>query len=454
MSNWEWMSPGGLPGLQNRWRVALRVAVGSTPMHSRLQIIAREGKKALIMEQIEQHTLHLEEIRKQVDRVFGVTRPLIGGAEQPYVVKYFGQLLLDSEEAYNRLAAALRPYDVTPLFRIEDDQQVIIVKAGVVTPRPSDPRLNLVLFIATLFSVFYAGALYVYDGPLPESVFQQLLVPLLNLWTGWPFAVSILAILLAHEFGHYLAARYHKTQVTLPYFIPFPLSVLGTMGAVILWKEPPKNKKILLDIGIAGPLAGLAVAIPVLLIGLWLSPVQPIPEADALSTGFSLEGNSILYLAAKYVVHGQLLPAPVSYNGAAPVVYWLRYLITSQPIPYGGMDVFMHAVAWAGWAGLLVTALNLIPAGQLDGGHVINVLFGEKARTLLPVVLIVLGALGFFWSGWWFWVLLLLLLGRFYAEPLDQITPLDNPRKALAIFGMVVFVLVFIPVPLVLVSAL
>jgi membrane-associated protease RseP (regulator of RpoE activity) len=276
-----------------------------------------------------------------------------------------------------------------------------------------------------------------------------LLAPLLKIYTGWPFAVSILAILLAHEFGHYLAARYHKTEVTLPYFIPFPLSALGTMGAVILWKEPPKNKKILLDIGIAGPLAGLVVAIPILLLGLWLSPVQPIPQADAVGPGFSLEGNSILYLAAKYIVHGQLLPAPASYGGVNPVLYWLRYIVTSQPIPYGSMDVFMHPVAWAGWAGLLVTALNLIPAGQLDGGHVVHVLFGDRAQAFLPVVLIVLGALGIFWPGWWFWVFLLLLLGRVYAEPLDKITPLDNKRKALAILGVIVFFLVFIPVPLV-----
>jgi membrane-associated protease RseP (regulator of RpoE activity) len=402
------------------------------------------------MEAVEQHVQQLDEIRKQVDRVFRVTRPLIGGSDQDYLAKYFGQLLLDSEEAYERLAAALRPYEVTPFFRIEDEQQVVIIRAGVVNPRPSNPRINLILFLVTLFSVFYAGALYAYDGPLPESALQQLLVPLLKIWTGWPFAVSILAILLAHEFGHYLMARYHKTEVTLPYFIPFPLSVLGTMGAVILWKEPPKNKKVLLDIGIAGPLAGLVVAIPIVLLGLWLSPVQPIPQPD--TTVFSLEGNSILYLAAKYVVKGQLLPAPTSYGDVNPVLYWLRYLLTGQPIPFGSMDVFMHPVAWAGWAGLLVTALNLIPAGQLDGGHVVNVLLGDRARALLPAVLIVLGALGFFWSGWWFWVFLLLLLGRVYAEPLDKITPLDNKRKALAILGVIVFVLVFIPVPLMLVG--
>ncbi|MBN2502894.1 MAG: site-2 protease family protein [Anaerolineales bacterium] len=404
------------------------------------------------METNEQYIQSLDEIRKQVNQVFKVARPLIGNSEQGYLAKYYGELLLDSESAYDQLAAALRPYEVTPFFRIEEDQQVVIVRAGVVNPTPSNPRLNLILFIITLFSVIYAGALYSYDGPLPENAFQQLLAPLAQIWTGWPFAVSLLAILLAHEFGHYLMARYHKTEVTLPYFVPFPFNPLGTMGAVILWKEPPKNKKILLDVGIAGPLAGLVVAIPVLLLGLWLSPVQQLPTADNIGLGFSLEGNSILYLAAKYIIHGQLLPAPVSYGDVNPVVYWARYVLTGQPVPFGGMDVFMHPVAWAGWAGLLVTALNLIPAGQLDGGHVVNVLFGERARTFLPVVLIVLGGLGFIWPGWWLWVFLLLLLGRAFAEPLDMITPLDNRRKAVAIFGVIVFVLVFIPIPLLLIT--
>jgi membrane-associated protease RseP (regulator of RpoE activity) len=119
----------------------------------------------------------------------------------------------------------------------------------------------------------------------------------------------------------------------------------------------------------------------------------------------------------------------------------------------GGIDVMIHPVAWAGWAGLLVTALNLIPAGQLDGGHVIYVLFGKHARLLWPVIMAVLIGLGFFWSGWWLWALIILLLGRVYAEPLDQITQLDPPRRLVAVLGIVVFILVFTPVPLVAVTA-
>ena len=218
------------------------------------------------------------------------------------------------------------------------------------------------------------------------------------------------------------------------------------MGAFIRLKEPPRNKRVLLDIGITGPLAGLVVAIPVLLLGLSLSTVEPVQVQPG--TGLLLEGNSILYLLAKYTIFGQMLPAPSSYNGLPPLLYWLRYYFTSQPLPIGGMDVWISPVAWAGWAGLLVTALNLIPAGQLDGGHVIYTLLGRRSRLLLPFILVALVLLGFVWQGWWLWAALILILGRFQAEPLDQITTLDPRRVVVAILGLIIFVLVFTPVPL------
>jgi membrane-associated protease RseP (regulator of RpoE activity) len=219
------------------------------------------------------------------------------------------------------------------------------------------------------------------------------------------------------------------------------------MGAFIRLKEPPKNKRILLDIGIAGPLAGLVVAIPVLLYGLSLSKLDTITLHPGQA--FTLEGNSLLYLAAKFLIFGQLLPAPASYGGVSPLFYWVRYFFTSQPLPLGGVDVLISPVAWAGWAGLLVTALNLIPAGQLDGGHVMYVLLGKRARQLWPAIMIALILLGFAWSGWWLWALLIFMLGRLYAEPLDQITPLDPRRRAVAWLGILIFFLVFTPVPLV-----
>ncbi len=393
-------------------------------------------------------TLDIDILTQIVRRYLKIEDITSGTREKIYLVRYRGKLYTeDSEEAYNRLSENLKPYGLLPLFRKEGDQHVILLAPDAFKTRPSNPWVNLVLFVLTFLSVLFAGVLYTYNGPLPEDpsgIFRTLLV---NLPIGFPFAASLLTILLAHEFGHYLAGRYHKAAVTLPYFIPFPLSPFGTMGAFIQMKKPPKNKRILLDIGIAGPIAGLVVAIPVLLYGLSLSTIEPIMAPAG--TGFQLEGNSILYLLAKFAVFGQWLPAPSDYAGVSPLVYWIRYFFTSQPLPIGGMDVFIHPVAWAGWIGLLVTALNLVPAGQFDGGHVIYVLLGERAKKLVPFILVGLVLLGIVWTGWWLWAFLVFFLGRVYAEPLDQITGLDQKRKALAVLGIIIFILVFTPVPMV-----
>ncbi len=374
----------------------------------------------------------------------------LGNAKDSYLVRYRGKIRGDSAEAYDQLAARLRPQGITPLFRKDHDTQVVLLVDGVLESKQSNPVVNLVLFIVTLVSVIFAGSMNTFTEPA-SSVGQYILGLLRNMPNGLPFAAALLAILLAHEFGHYLAGRFHNTNVTLPYFIPLPISPFGTLGAFIQLKEPPKNRRILLDIGIAGPLAGLVVAIPVLLLGLALSKVEVI--SPIAGQGMQMEGNSILYLLAKFAIFGQILPHPASYGGMSPILYWIRYFFTGQPFPWGGVDVMISPIAFAGWAGLLVTALNLIPAGQLDGGHVMYVLLGRKARMLLPVILAALVLLGFVWAGWWLWAFLLFLLGRLYAEPLDQITSLDLPRKAVAILGLVIFFLVFTPIPLIVVMA-
>ncbi len=379
-----------------------------------------------------------------VSRIFLIEDFTLGNSRQDYVVRYRGRLRLqDSAAAYDQLASALRPQNLTPLFRIEEGRQVVYVVPGRPTPKASNPVVNLVLGVLTFFSVVLTGALFGMTEELPADIGRAILVLLDR---GWPFAVSMLAILSAHEFGHYLAGRRHGVHVTLPYFIPMPFSAFGTMGAFINMKEPPKNRNHLLDIGIAGPLSGLVVAIPVLFIGLALSNItRLVPEPGTM---IQLEGNSILYLLAKFLTFGQLLPAPASYD-TSPLLYWIIYFFTGQPLPLGGIDVNLHPVAWAGWAGLLVTAMNLIPAGQLDGGHMLYVLIGrEKARKVLPFVLGALVLLGLFWQGWWIWAVIIFLLGRSYAEPMDQITPLDDNRKKLAVLALVVFLLTFIPVPL------
>jgi membrane-associated protease RseP (regulator of RpoE activity) len=208
--------------------------------------------------------------------------------------------------------------------------------------------------------------------------------------------------------------------VTLPYFIPMPLSFVGTFGAFIQLRSPVRNRNQLFDVGVAGPLAGLVITIPLLLIGLSLSTVQPLPTDE----GYILEGNSLLYVGAKYLIHGQILPS-------------------------NGVDVFLHPMAFAAWFGLLVTAFNLLPVGQLDGGHVVFTVIGNKMRyvgTLFVGILLIMGVA--FWQGWFVWAILIFLLGVDHPPPLNDVTPLDGRRKWLAALTVVIFLLVFVPVPL------
>lgn len=380
-----------------------------------------------------------------VRRIFHIDDITTGNPQKDYLVRYRGRLLSeDSATAYDQLSAGLAPLGITPLFRIENDQQVILLVPKRPAPKPSNPWVNGVMFVLTFLAVSFAGLSN--SGEMPPADPLQGFLAIFRL--GWPFTVSLLAILLTHEFGHYLMSRHHHVHATLPYFIPF-LPPFGTMGAVIMMKEMPKNRRQLLDIGLAGPLSGLVVAIPVLIIGLLLSHIERLPASVAPGTYFMLEGNSLLYLLLKFIVFGQWLPTPASYGGMSGVLYWLRFFFSGQPYPFGGLDVTLHPVALAGWAGILVTALNLIPAGQLDGGHVMYVLLGKKkAARLLPFLIGAAILLGFFWNGWWLWAALLFFLGRAYDDPLDQITPLDSRRRALAILALVIFILVFTPVPM------
>lgn len=389
---------------------------------------------------------------------FGLLRPIVAqvmdiqdvtmGRNEKYTVRFRGMLRIDSEEAYTKVEAGFHERNFTPLFRLEDGQQVILAMPGAVDPRPINPQINLVMFIITAFCVFYTGAFYELSATATSDV-QLLLDSLFKIYVGWPFAVSLLAILLAHEFGHYFVARFHKSPATLPFFIPLPapLSPFGTLGAVIVAQKPFRNRRVQLDIGIAGPWAGFLVAIPVLIIGLMRSHLAVINVPAG--AGASFEGNSIFYLAIKYLLFGKLLPQPVDYGAYGALVYWVRYIFTGTPLPLGALDVTLDQVAWAGWAGLLVTGLNLIPVGQLDGGHAISVLIGPATKRLVPVILVLMVGLGFFWNGWWLWAALIYFLNQRSAEILDEITPLDPTRKVLAIATLILFVIVFIPVPLI-----
>lgn len=337
------------------------------------------------------------------------------------LASFYGKLTLDSETAYAQLDAACQPLNMLPVFREEQEKQVIHIIEGRVIPEQGGGWLSLILFVMTVFSVLYVGAMMAIneigatDLPRALELSENMTA---QLWRGLPYAASILLILGAHELGHYFMSRWHGVAASLPYFIPFPISLFGTLGAAIRLREPMRNRKILLDVGAAGPLAGLIFALPILFIGLATSHVGTI-SGEGL-----VEGNSILYALAKIITFGRFLPD-------------------------GSSDVFVNQLAWAGWTGLFVTGLNLIPLGQLDGGHIIYSLVGFRARYLYYPVIISVALLAAFASPALMLLLLLLIfLGRFYARPLDDITPLDRRRRALAVFTLVVFCLVFVPIPL------
>ncbi len=319
-----------------------------------------------------------------------------------------GRLLRPAEEAYAPAAKRLQPLGYTLLFRRRGEDDIILAVPGLLQVNGSRNGLGVLLFLLTAASMVVTN----------WNPYQGLAA---NLLAGGQFMASLLAILTAHELGHFFVGRHFGVPLSLPYFIPMPfLSPFGTMGAFIRLKAPPTNRRVLLAIAVAGPLAGLALALPLLFVGLKLSDLGPILTGQ----GAVQEGNSLLYAAAKFLVFGRWLPG-------------------------GGVDVYLHPVAFAAWAGLFVTGLNLIPAGQLDGGHVAYALIGERARHLTLAIIVSLLLMGLVWPGWLLWSALLFFLGRSFATPLDDITRLDRRRLVLAVAMLVVFVLIFTPIPLV-----
>ncbi|MBC7234383.1 MAG: site-2 protease family protein [Chloroflexi bacterium] len=339
---------------------------------------------------------------------------IILGERRREALRVRGRLLVDAEEAYERLAPVARARGRTLLLRREGEDILAIFIEGVIRPEPNNRWVPILLAILTVISVHTTYVLlWVSDEFSLAGLWR-------NLGKGWPFTLSLLGILLTHELGHYFMARHHGVAVTLPYLIPFPMSLFGTMGAVIRMKDIPPSRRAMLRIGAAGPLAGLLVAVPITLIGLSLSEVGPLPPEG----GYVMEGNSLLYALLKIAVFGRFLPS-------------------------GGEDVLLHAMALAGWAGLLVTSFNLMPAGQLDGGHVAYALWGRWARYATWGVIGLLVVLGLVvWQGWLIWAGLVFFFARQQVAPLNDVSTLSAGEKALAVLILALFVLMFTPLPL------
>ncbi|MFH1852090.1 MAG: site-2 protease family protein [Candidatus Neomarinimicrobiota bacterium] len=289
-----------------------------------------------------------------------------------------------------------------------DDVRLTARDRKILLRLPIIPRINLVLFLLTGLTTLLAGALMAGGNPLTNPA---------DLWQGLPFSFTLLMILGFHEFGHYYFARKHRVDATLPYFIPAP-TLIGTFGAFIKIKSPIYRRDALLQIGAAGPIAGFMVAVPALVVGLIKS--QVVTTTDALA-GFIL-GDSLLM---------KLLIA-LTHPGLAE-----------------NQDIMLHPIAFAGWIGLLVTMLNLLPIGQLDGGHIAYVILGEKHNRLAWAALLSLLPLSILSLNWLFWGILILVLMRTAKHPpiMDIGTPLGRRDRLIGFATLVIFILCFTPVP-------
>lgn len=289
---------------------------------------------------------------------------------------------------------------------------------------PSRPWVNVLLFALTVLSTFFVGLthavsfLYAGDAGLDQAGLAAALLGDPRVVTlGGIYAAVLLIILLGHEMGHYLTCRRYGILASLPYFIPAP-TLIGTLGAYIRIKSPITLKRQLLDIGVAGPLTGFLLSLPALTVGLALSRIVPaLPPEETLEFGEPL-----------------LLKA-------------IAALVLADVPP--GYDVLFHPVGFAGWVGLLVTAFNLFPLGQLDGGHVAYAVAGRRSGPIARILLgafVVLGV--FFWVGWLVWALIILLMGLKHPRILDEEAALSPSRKILGICALAVFVLSFAPAPI------
>ncbi len=235
---------------------------------------------------------------------------------------------------------------------------------------------------------------------------------------GFWYAFPLMSILLCHEMGHFVMSQTYGVEATLPFFIPFPLSPFGTFGAIIKMKGLIPNRKALFDIGAGGPLAGLILTFPAIYFGLKASKIVPL---NSLHGRGLILGDSLLFKGLQYLALG--------------------------PIPKG-YDVVLHPAAYAGWVGLFVTALNLLPIGQLDGGHILYALFGPKSLKVYRVGILLFAVYALFFNlEWVLLVTLLFFFGLKHPPPLDDVTPLDSKRRVIGIIMLIIFFSSFMPSP-------
>lgn len=351
-------------------------------------------------------------------------------SRDPLHVAFVGQLLRSPDMAFQHLEPRFAELGMLPLLRHEHGRDLVLARPAPPARGPRRVRINLVLFLLTVLSVMMAGTMMALppsaEGRLASAeglgeTLSTLFTLFLQHWPlGIPFTVALLGILGVHEFGHYFVARRYRLDVSLPYFIPFPNMLTGTMGAVIRIESPFASRKALYDVGIAGPLAGLAVALPVVVIGLRGAKIVPLDLAP---------GDCVM-------IFGE----PLLFRG-------LAYLLAGPRPP--GTDLAMSPLVMAGWWGLLVTALNLLPISQLDGGHISYAIFGRFHRYVAWSVYLLAVFLALTRSPGYLPLLLLVLLMRIDHPPaLDDLTPVGTGRRVLGILTLLSLFVLATPTPL------
>lgn len=276
--------------------------------------------------------------------------------------------------------------------------------------------LAISLFLLTLISTTIMGTIWV--GNLKPSLsFKELFFQITSLQTiykGLNFSVPLLFILLCHELGHYLACRKYRVDATLPFFIPVPFGI-GTLGAFIKIKEPFPSKRILFDVGVSGPIAGFIASIPFAIIGIWTTKIVHFISSE----------NEIL------------LQDPLFFK----ILIYLKFK------PNLDETIILTPFIFAAWIGFLATMLNLLPFGQLDGGHIIYSLFGRFQRKIVFPLYILLLFMGIYWWGWFFWAVIIIIMNPFHPPSWDENIPIDKKRKIIGIIVLIIFILAFMPVP-------
>jgi membrane-associated protease RseP (regulator of RpoE activity) len=345
------------------------------------------------------NNLH-DEIESFLEEVMDIKRSRM---EHFYLV-WEGSFTVPEDDALKYIKEKADSINLNVIFKKEEDDVALAFMAKP-EKRESKKWVNVLLLLLTFLTTLMAGTFQQGLNPL---------VPITNLIMGLPFSVSIMLILGSHELGHYIMAKRNNVDATLPYFLPAP-PLLGTFGAVIKMKSPIRDKNSLVEIGAAGPIVGFVFSTIVILIGLSLSKV-----VDVAGTQGMMLGDSIL-------------------------IKLLTKLYFSD-LPEG-KDILLNPVAFAGWIGYFITALNLLPVGQLDGGHISYALIGEKSRMVGYLVFSIAVLLSFLWLGWIVWSALFWVIGFKHPPTLDRISPLSRKHKVIGIISLVIFILTFVPAP-------